>query len=300
MATKYEADKIIQLLQFCSWLGRTEMNHTGLHELSGRLNPKASKNGPNEKYLVDLLSDARTALKKDNFVFKRNSYIELLLNHVGFKDWDDWIEVLNSSNGYISKQHLESTVIADLKIVVFIPEDLAKKLTPVLSHVKRSSAIQFNIAISKEETIQEQVEHLQTKLKDCSFIIWVLPLLWKDQPNQLASPSWAELMQLGRIVPVWIDPNKIDETAPPFISGLDQSKIVGGVPGILTSLLFLEEQLTVDPLSPETESTMKKSSGNIQNINNGPGVFLQGNIYSENTSLGDIHQTIHNYKREDK
>ncbi len=298
MATKYEADKIIKLLQFCSWLSRTEMNHTGLHELSSKLNPNASKDGPNEKYLVDLLSDAKSALKKDNYVSKRNMYIDLLLKHGGLKDWDHWLQTLGSSREYISKKYLDSLVVSDLKLVVFVPESLEMKLIPILSFAKRTSSIQFEIIISKENTLEEQIEHIQTKLKDCSFIIWTLPITCKSQVNEIKSPSWSELIQLGRVVPVWIDLNKIDDTTSPFISGMNQSKIIGGVPGILSTLLFLEEQLIIATNSYENEVVTQ--SGRIQNINSGSGVFLQGNIYSENTSLGDINQTIHNHKRENK
>ena len=100
---QYEADKIIQLLQFCSWKAHTEMSHTGLHELNAKLGslPDSNEQTPNEKYLVDLLSDARTAVKRDNIITKRKSYIDLLLDFGGFKGWKDWTTILYAACEYV-------------------------------------------------------------------------------------------------------------------------------------------------------------------------------------------------------
>lgn len=292
---QYEANKIIQLLQFCSWKARTEISNTGLMELASKLGsiPDGNERTPNEKYLVDLLSDSRMALKKDNLVSRRKSYIDLLLKFGGFDGWQQWNIALFAASMYVvgSKQSIESTE-EEFKTAIFAPESLGKYLVPAISFVKKS-AYPLILNFCKSESPVENVEQLNALLDEYSFILWALPVSWKDQPGQLK--EWKKLTQSGKVVPIWIDTNEMWNTAPPFIPTLKQSEILGGIPGLLTALLFIRETFLGSTEESNTEhSGLAKTYTDISFHDSSSGFINHGNIQSQNNTI----QTITNHYRD--
>jgi len=293
---QYEADKIIQLLRFCSWKARTEMSHTGLMELAAKLDGDSSDLIPNEKYFVDLLSNANTALKKDQPVMKRESYIQLLIDFTGYDRWDDWKNALSATSEYIHLEKLDLTSFSELKIGVWYSELLEKKLRPLLSHIKKTKdyGIPLEQIVCKEEAPANYTAQLLARLEDCAFIVWAIPVGWKDQPNQMKNPTWNELMDTGRVIPVWIDPEDPWQKATPFIPAAgNQSAVIGKPNGLLNSLLYLDEKLQ-EQLNPsriaKDEPVAKSLNGhNFHDQSNG--FFNHGNVNQTVQHIGgDQHQ----------
>ena len=132
MAQQCEADKVIQLLQFCSWKAQTELANNGLMDLNAKL---SDENIPNEKYLVDLYSDAKIAIKKDNILSKRKSHIDLILRFAGFDSWSTWKEHLFSAVEYVPLDTLSSFTPQKLKLVFWIPQLLEKSVIKTFQFV---------------------------------------------------------------------------------------------------------------------------------------------------------------------
>ncbi len=290
----YEADKIIQLLRFCSWKARTEMSHTGLHELAARLGtlPDGNEQAPNEKYFVDLLSDARAALKRDNTVTKRKAYIDLLLGYGDFESWNHWKDAYFGASEYISTEPIDFSALPDLKIGVWFTDLLSKQLNPVLQNVKQTSSCPIDLLTCLEATPSTYVEQVLKRLEEYAFLIWVIPVGWKDQPNQMTDPSWKQVIETGRIIPVWINPDDSWQIKSPFIPALKRAEVIANIPGLLTSILFLQEKMDDSEQSDivVNNSDIPTRTPGIHNINNNSkGIFFQGN--------GTFNHSVQNIKR---
>lgn len=290
---QYEANKIIQLLQFCSWKARTEISNTGLMDLALKLGsiPDGNERTPNEKYLVDLLSDSRMALKKDNLVSRRKSYIDLLLKFGGFDGWQQWNTFLYAAHIYITAKDQNDTG-EQSKTVIFASESLGKYLIPTMSFVKKS-AYPLELRFCKSESPSENVKQLTEQIDEYAFIIWALPVSWKHLPDQLK--DWKKLIQSGKIVPVWIDTNEMWDTVPPFIPTLKQSEILGGIPGLLTALLFIRETFLESTEESNIEHPkLSKTHTDISFHDSSSGFINHGSIQSQNNTI----QTITNHYRD--
>lgn len=297
--SQYEADKIIQLLQFCSWKARTEMSHTGLMELTARLGnlPDGNEQAPNEKYLVDLLSDARTARKRDNFVTKRKSYIDLLLKYGEFESWNHWKDTFFGASEYVSTEAIDFSALPDLKIGVWMTDILTKPVNSILQTVKQSSACPVDILSCEEASPATYADQILKRLEEYTFIVWMIPVGWKDQPNQMTDPSWKQVMETKRIIPVWVNPDDSWQIKQPFIPALKKAEIISGIPGLLASLLFLQEKMGDSEGADETNSpdNSPKTPG-IHNTNSGTnsGIFFQGN----GTFNHNIQNIARNYTKQ--
>lgn len=292
---QYEADKIIQLLRFCSWKGKTDLKHGGLMELTAKLGalPDNDQQTPNEKYLVDLYSDANTALKKDNFVLKRESYIRLLLQFAGFATWDDWKNAVHVSREYVDLSEADLTTLGELKVGIVYSNALQKELLPLLTHIRRHKDYAFQLEEHAyiEEAPSSYAPHLLQQLGMYAVVLWAIPVGWKDQPNQMKEPTWQQLMDTHRIVPVWIDSDDPWQTVQPNIPALKQP-IVHGIQGVLTGLLFVQELLNTmlnagNAAQPET---VKPFLGHQFNDHSN-GFFNHGNVSQIIQHIGSQHYT---------
>lgn len=294
---QYEADKIIQLLKFCSWKAQTDMTHTGLHDLNSKLVslPDDSEQTPNEKYLVDLYSDARVAFKKDNIITKRKSYIDLLLNFAKFTSWSNWKDHLYHPIDYIHKDNLTPFTIQNLKVKIWNPIVMDTRLIKSIEFVCESTFPKSRIIKCQENSTSTCIEHLLSQVEEHTFIIALFPIEWKNIPSDLKDKEWKELLSSGKIIPVWIEPNDVWETTLPLIPGLRPNSVISGLPGILTTLLSLERMVLDGNAELLDEDTTKTTStGNSQHFHNpSGGIYLQGDIH--NLHNGNGSQIINNY-----
>lgn len=291
---QYDADKIIQLLRFCSWKARTEMSHTGLMELAAKLGslPDGNEQVPNEKYLVDLLSDARIAIKRDNIITKRKSYIDLLLGFGEFESWNHWKDTYFGASEYISSEPIDFFALPNQKIGVWFTDLLSKQLNPVLQNVKQTSSYPLDLLTGQEAAPSTYAEQILKHLEEYAFLIWAIPVGWKDQPNQMTDPSWKQIMETGRIIPVWVDPDNSWQIKPPFIPALKRAEVIANIPGLLASVLFLQEKMNDSEQSESVANnpdTPTKTPGIYNVNNNSKGVFFQGN--------GTFNHSVQNIKR---
>ncbi len=304
---QYQAHKIIQLLQFCSWKARTEMSHTGLQELSAKLGALPSKSAlerpgkeyaPNEKYLVDLLSDARVALKSDGLVTKRESYIDLLAAYGGFNDWGDWEQKLASVGEYLPGEDTDLSRFRQLEVLIALPSELEKQVLPVFQFVKRASGVPINLAVCREEDPEEYAKWLAALTKENPFVIGVFPVSLKELPATIQTGTWQEFLECGTIIPVWLDPSDTWQTAPPFIPALKQQLVIGGLPGMLISILliqtYISESTFHQPQEVEKRVDLQGNWKRIENVNNNSsGFFYQGQ--GENNIIQSI---THNHGKD--
>lgn len=284
----YEADKMVALLQFCSWKAKTDMTHTGLHELNTVLERYAINEDqvPNEKYWVDALSDAKGAVKRNDILTKKKEYIDLLLQYAGFDSWHDWKEAFYASVEYIQPEQTDLSGFSEINIGLWHTEILTRSLTTLVSGVQSTLPFQVDLLPCADEAPSNYVHQMMEHLKECAFILWILPVGWKDQPKQMNNPSWAEVMNSGRVVPIWVNPDDLNQQEAPTIPALKKHQLIHGLPGILTTLLYLQEKLA----GYNTKDTLDNHPGNstktpgIQNINNNSsGVFFQGNgVFNNN------------------
>lgn len=319
--SQYEADKVIALLQFCCWSSRVEMNHSGLLNLRAKLVSrceeinafeKADKGSkakeakpPNEKYLVDLLSEANMASKKDNKLSKSKFHMELLLACGGFDSWETWEIYLFNANEFISSGNLDLSGFSAIDIGVSFPSMLEKELLPNLSFVRKTSVYPIHLSSSNEESISEHLAHTMNLLKEYPFVIWAIPVLWNNQLEILDNPLWKEMIQSRRVLPVWIDESSVWEIQTSKIPWLKNHQTIGGLRGLLCGLLYIYEAIKKvhDGGTPDLQKEQEKASNaRTQNFQGSRGTFFLGDIQitSANTSLGDIHQTIHNHNKTKK
>ena len=266
---QYEADKIIQLLRLCSWKSGTEMAHTGLMDLTSKLGALADKKelAPNEKYLVDLLDDARKAQKYDNVVIKRKPFIDLLLSYGGFTNWREWKDTFYATAEYANKELSEYPNLNESKVAIWYTDLLSKQLNPYLERVISSFKYPVVPLTCPEEVPSSYAASLLSQLKEYTFVIWLIPVGWKDQPKQMTEPSWKELMDTGRIIPVWIDPEECTKTFKPFIPELTKTPVISNLRDLFASLLYLEEKIN-HFLEPESRIHNPETSSRTPGIQN--------------------------------
>jgi len=297
MAHHYEPDKIIQLVQLCCWKGRTETTQSGLIELAAKLGPfqqseeeirqRKKEQELNDRYIVDLLSDARKGLKAGTTIPKRESYIRMLLNYVGFNHWDDWKEALRKPGNFLSPEKAGFELSGEKPLTIIVPQVLEKQLSPTLSFVKKSSPIA--LLSSREETLIELAKHALAQLEKSDMIICALPLSWKDQVTKMRQPVWGEFSGTERILPVWIDTANEWNPATSFIQ-VKQEQSATGLPGLLIGLLFLENYTRMQ----FAEEGKQPPRENAPHFNNSTvGFYMQGGTVHHLNTGGD--QTINNY-----
>lgn len=279
------------------------MSQNGLIELSARLGPAAQSEGktrtnepdPNDRYFVDLLSDARKSQKDGTTLTKRESYIQLLLNRVGFNHWEDWKEALRKSEQFLSPEAgFEMT--GENAVTILIPRLLEKQLSPTLAIVKKSSSV--DLLACREETLSELAKYALTQLEKSAIIMCALPLSWKDQVVKMRGPAWGEFSGTGRILPVWIDLQDEWNPVPPFIPSLKQEQSTAGLPGLLTGMLFLESEANRQPNAASQATGEGKgkqdSRRNAPHFTNSTvGFYMDGGTIHHLNTGGD--QTINNY-----
>jgi hypothetical protein len=288
MAQHYEPDKIIQLVQLCSWRERTEMSQSGQMELAGRL---ASEQKFNERYIVDLMSDARKGVKEGTTIKKTESNINLLLNHIGFNNWDDWKTALRAPGNFLSPEDEHFDNPEEKLFTIVVPQQLEKQLVPTLTVVQKTAPIETRSA--NETSLVELAKHAVGLLENTALIICALPLSWKDQAVKMRQPSWGEFSGTKRILPVWVDTDDVWNPAAPFLPSVKQEQSAAGLPGILTGLLFLENYVKQDTAGSPNQTDQSAKSNGPQFHNSPVGFYMQGGTVHNLVTGGD--QTINNH-----
>lgn len=295
MAHRYEPDKMLQLVQLCCWKERTEMTQNGLIGLTAKLGPvQQSGQEPNDRYLVDLVSNARKALKDGSTITKWESYVNLLLNLAGFNNWDDWKEALHSPGYFLSPERIDSDISVENVVTIALPQLLQKQLSPTLTFAKKSFPAE--LLLSREETLSEFAEFALAQLEKSAAVVCALPLPWKDQTAKMRNPAWGEFTKTGRILPVWVDPEDAWNIIPPFIPSLSQQS-TAGLPGLLTGILFLAQQTNAVNNSAENAQNDKKEQRSTDSgahfDNSTIGIYMQGGTVHHLNTGGD--QIVNNY-----
>jgi hypothetical protein len=286
MALHYEPDKIIQLIQLCSWRERTEMSQSGQMTLANKLAPGEKFN---DRYIVDLMSDARKGVKDGTTIKKNESHMNLLLNHVGFHNWDDWKTALRAPGNFLSPEIDHFDNAEKQPFTILVPQQLEKQLIPTLTFVQKTIAIETRSA--GEASLLELAKHAVGLLEDRGLIICAIPLSWKDQAGKIRQPSWGDFSGTKRILPVWIDEEDAWNTAAPFISPKEPS--IAGLPGILTGLLFVENYVKLETAVSQNQTTQTAKSNGPQFYNSPVGFYMQGGTVHNLVTAGD--QIINNH-----
>lgn len=287
MALHYESDKIIQLVQLCSWRERTEMSQGGLMKLAEKV---ASNEEFNDRYIVDLMSDARKGLKEGTTIKKNESPINLLLNHVGFNHWDDWKAALRTPAEFLSPENADFNNPEGKPFTIIVPQVLDRQLISTLNFVKKTA--QIDVRITSETTLTDSTKHTIALLESSPLVICALPLSWNDQAIDIRQPAWGEFSGTKRILPVWVDENEAWNPVSPFLSSVKQKQATAGLPGILTGLLFLENYVQQETANAE-KATQQKTSGNGPQFHNSPvGFYMHGGTIHHLATGGD--QIINN------
>ena len=288
MAQHYEPDKIIQLVQLCSWRERLEMSQSGQMELANKLAPEQKFN---DRYIVDLMSDARKGVKQDTTIKKIESNINLLLNHVGFHNWDDWKAALRMPGDFLSPEEEHFNNPEEKLLTIIVPKQLEKQLIPTLAFVQKTSPIK---TLSTNETsLKDLAKHAIGLLEKSSLIICALPLSWKDQAIDIRQPSWGEFSGTKRILPVWVDTDNAWDPVAPFLPSVQQSQTSAGLPGILTGLLFLENYIKQDAAGVQNQTNQHTRSNGPQFHHSTVGFYMQGGTVHNLVTGGE--QTINNH-----
>ncbi len=286
MALHYEPDKIIQLVQLCSWRERTEMSQGGQMTLANKLAPGEKIN---DRYIVDLMSDARKGVKDGTTIKKSESHMNLLLNHVGFHNWDDWKTALRVPGNFLSPENESFDTPEENLFAIVFPQQLEKLLIPTLTFVQKTVPIETRSV--SETSLMELAKHAIGLLENKSVIICAIPLSWKDQAGKIRQPSWGDFSGTKRILPVWIDEDDAWNTAAPFISPKEQS--IAGLPGILTGLLFLENYVKQETAVAQNQTNQAAKNNGPQFHNSTVGFYMQGGTVHNLVTGGD--QVINNH-----
>jgi hypothetical protein len=287
MAQHYEPDKIIQLVQLCSWRARTEMSQNGQVELANKL---ASEQKFNERYIVDLMSDARKALKEGGTIKKIESNINQLLNYVGFKNWDDWKTALRTPGNFLSPESTDFDNPEKKLFTVIVPQQLEKQLIPTLTFVQKITPIETHSA--NETSLLELAKHAVALLENRVLIICAIPLSWKDQAAKMRQPAWGDFSGTERILPVWVDTDDAWDPVAPFLS-VKQLQSTAGLPGILTGLLFMENYVKQDTAGSQNQTNQQARSAGPQFHHSSVGFYMQGGTVHNLVTGGD--QIINNH-----
>jgi hypothetical protein len=290
MAHHYEPDKMIQLVQLCCWREQTEMTQNGLLELAAKLAPDRELS---DRYIVDLLSDARKAQKEGVTVKKNETQISVLLKHVGFNHWDDWKDALRKPGYFLSPQDEDFDLAGEKAAAVVVPRLLETQLFRTLGFVRKSLPI--DVVSFHEETLAGLAKYALTLLEKNSVILCALPLSWKEQAVKVRQPAWGEFTGTGRILPVWVESANPWVPVAPFIPSVKQEQSAAGLPGLLTGLIFLENYSRTQLDGHEKNAAIKPGSraSAPQFHHSTVGFYMQGGTVHNLVTGGD--QTINNH-----
>lgn len=288
MAQHYEPDKIMQLVQLCCWRERTEMSQSGLIALANKLAPEQKIN---ERYIVDLMSDARKGVKEGTTIKKIESNINILLNHVGFNHWDDWKTALRIPGNFLSPEDEHFNKPEDKLFTIIFPKELEKQLIQTFTFVQKTVPIETRAA--GETSLSELAQYAVGLLENTGLIICALPLSWKDQALKMRQPSWGDFSGTNRILPVWVDVNAAWDPVAPFLPGIKQEQAVAGLPGILTGLLFMENYVKQETAGSPNQTNQNAKSNGPQFHHSTVGFYMQGGTVHNLVTGGN--QTINNH-----
>jgi hypothetical protein len=272
MALHYEPDKIIQLVQLCCWRERIETTQNALVDLAEKLSPNKELN---DRYIVDLLSDARKAAKAGGTIKKNEPQITVLLNHVGFSHWDEWKDALRRPGNFLAPEDDQFDLSDEKSVAVIVPQHLEKQLTATLTFVKKTQPIEQ--LSFREETLPELATYAFTQLEQSAVVICALPLSWKDQAGKMRNPAWGEFSRTKRILPVWIDVDDAWNPVAPYLPVVKQEQSTAGIPGVLTGLLFVENYVKHGADAQQNNTSKRHSEENAPRfINSKVGLYMQG------------------------
>lgn len=288
MAQHYEPDKIIQLIQLCSWREHTEMSQGGQMQLASKLTLEQKFN---DRYIVDLMSDARKALKEGTTIKKIESNINVLLKHVGFNNWDDWKTALRTPGNFLSPEDEHFDNSEEKLFTIVVPKELGKQLNPTLNFVQKTVSIETRSA--NETSLVELAKHAIGLLENTALIICALPLSWKDQAVKMRKPSWGDFSGTKRILPVWVDTDNAWDPVAPFLPSVEQLQTSAGLPGILTGLLFLENYVKQDKAGSQSQTNETARSTGPEFHHSSVGFYMQGGTVHNLVTGGE--QTINNH-----
>lgn len=299
----FEADKMVNLLQYCCWKARCTMDKNGFRELARKIAERAEKKSqlPDERYLVDLYAAANTAMQQNNFIGRHQTYIDPILQYARGGHWDDWKHSLALANEYVQPGSLELIGFSVLGLAICFPQLLEKQLLPDLSPVKRIANYPLDLLSCKSDTISENLGFALKQLETFPFLIWAIPVSWNEQLTKLKNPGWNELLETKRIVPVWVEENDPWGNTP-FIPWLNHQQTIGNLPGLFSSLLCLQDAIQKYHQPPEPSKPSQHLASRIQNIPDNRGTLFLGDnvqITGENFYQGTIHQTIYKHKKDD-
>lgn len=292
---QYEADKLVRLLQFCCWKARCGMDQKGFQVLAQKIDNLAERgqSTPNERYFSDLLGELNSAVKKDNLIGKRQEFINMVLKFAGVSDWKDWETMLYSADEYVHADELDLSAFSEMQIAICLPEMLEKHVYPDLTFAKRTVAYPVQLLSCKEEEISGQLQFVSARLDEFPIVIWAIPVLWKEQLPLLEDPSWKDLIQRKRVVPVWIDEANSWDTQAPFIPWLKHHQTIGGMPGLLTALLYVQEAIKQYHKPPSDENLSSRFPANVQHFHNHSNGFMAPGNNNNHTLQNIIN---HNYR----
>lgn len=285
---QYEADKIIRLVQLCCWKLKCEINPGGYKTLLHAMDEKTKADQfiPNERYLVDLVSDANVAVKSGNVIARRAEYINLLTQIAGFTNWKQYTEKLYHVHEFLSSE-LDISSFKDAFTAVCFPSSVEKYVAPELTFVSKKAPL--SLIAYDSENFEESYQLVNEQLKAFPFAIWVIPYSWK---TNFSSKTWKELLLNKRILPVWLDLSHTWETQL-SVEALKKQETISGFPGVFSGIQSIVE--IIAKIAQETPPENVHGKSKNHHLHDNSGVFFLGDtqIQGENISMRDIVQTIH-------
>jgi hypothetical protein len=303
MASQYPPKRILQLLKICSWKNESTLDYTGFGMLADDIISNNSKlhhrDFPDltQKYLSELLNDAKKKLDKDEKIGRKSDYIEAISCYAGFKNWKEFDESSRLIEQFIDPTKISSSDFEENKVLIEVSTSHKSLIERELIFPEKYFSFPIIYESSKNSTVEEKLVHLTEQCKKIPFVIWTIT---DDDNEKLAalreSGQLQKLIESGQLIPIRIG-ETLEQTHLNFKASNYQSAISGSV-GLLLALVVIDT-LSISPKPSDKKMAVSGPSTNVNTINNSGTVQVIGDIKGTNVALGDFIQNQTINKKED-
>lgn len=301
MATQFNASRLLQLLEICSWKSKSALSYSGFSTLSSNIIDCIIKGTKDpkppeiiQKYLSDLLADINKAIEEGDEVGRNAEYIASILNYIKIKNWDSFQEKLGAIESLIDFSKIDFSEYSETNITLVVQANRLDEVKKIFHFPEKSISIPVIYEVSNhgdDTSVLSQLKSIATKNP---LLIWCVD----DTMNELLKAAkytneLKDLFKYGQIVPIRLGQTLSEENL--TLNFIDKKYDISGQNGLLMALSAL-----VKKLKGLTDNRPKKGHNTgakiqIGTLNNSGNIFSGDNqiIKGENINFGSFTQNIH-------
>ena len=298
--SNYNPQRILQLLQICSWKSESALGFSGFAQLETKIKQSSESADDlpevQQKYLADLYKKARDHFEAGTELPRRPEFITAILNYIGFSHWKAFESALISIEKFCDYTKINVSKYHEKKAVILTNFFSKKLIEKSLNYAL--STLDFPIAYEglNSNRCEEFLKELEYQMVSVPFVILAISDEWeKKLSHPLEDEKLKGFLSSGRLIPVRIGETLAEQFLVSKTHG--EETLNSGQVGLLMALSCIHMSTSAEL------SNSKKVGGKffgkieIGTLNNS-GTIFTGDIQQENhggnNAGGNIIQNFYN------